>query len=355
MLRQVAGDVAMRAGLASALVGAAALAFCMGGAAPAKAAGCQLVKVAELPVVFKANRPKIQVSINGKTGWFLVDTGASNTMMFGGAAQNYGLRISSERGAVYGVGGGQDLMSTVIGDFSLGDVRVKDFKLFVIGHEGSADDAGIFGRDVLGHYDLEFDLANSRVRLFQPRGCSGTSLAYWTTTPQVADLQQGDWIAPFEIKLLVNGKPVLATLDSGATTSIVTPEVAEIGRPQDDGAKADPARVRGIGEATVESHVATFDTVAIEGELVRNARLRVADMFANDKASETGSRIPRQIEGLPRMLLGADFFRSHRVLIATSQHLLYFTYSGGHVFQEIGDASAPGGTAPAQPTPAPGH
>ena len=36
--------------------------------------------------------------------------------------------------------------------------------------------------------------------------------------------------------------------------------------------------------------------------------------------------------GLPHMLLGADFLRAHRVLVARSQGRLYFTYSGGTVF-----------------------
>jgi hypothetical protein len=33
------------------------------------------------------------------------------------------------------------------------------------------------------------------------------------------------------------------------------------------------------------------------------------------------------------MLLGADFLRSHRVLIAHSQRKMYFTHAGGTVFQ----------------------
>jgi hypothetical protein len=32
------------------------------------------------------------------------------------------------------------------------------------------------------------------------------------------------------------------------------------------------------------------------------------------------------------MLLGADFFLSHRILISDSQKKVYFTYNGGPVF-----------------------
>ena len=33
------------------------------------------------------------------------------------------------------------------------------------------------------------------------------------------------------------------------------------------------------------------------------------------------------------MMLGADFLRSHRLLVAHSQRKVYFTYAGGPVFQ----------------------
>jgi hypothetical protein len=35
------------------------------------------------------------------------------------------------------------------------------------------------------------------------------------------------------------------------------------------------------------------------------------------------------------MLLGTDFLRAHRLLVAHSQRKLYFTYVGGPVFQRI--------------------
>lgn len=52
------------------------------------------------------------------------------------------------------------------------------------------------------------------------------------------------------------------------------------------------------------------------------------------------------------MLLGADFLRTHRVLIFNSQRRIYFTYGGGTTFQGVG---APGEAASSsKPTPAGG-
>ena len=51
-------------------------------------------------------------------------------------------------------------------------------------------------------------------------------------------------------------------------------------------------------------------------------------------ASKTGSRIAREIDGLPEMLIGADFVRSHRIYVALGQRKVYFSYLGGPVFHQ---------------------
>ena len=73
---------------------------------------------------------------------------------------------------------------------------------------------------------------------------------------------------------------------------------------------------RGIGRRMIPSWLAPVASFKIGDEEVRNTRLRIAAM------------------SLPNtdMLLGADFFLSHRVYVANSQHRIYFTYNGGPVF-----------------------
>jgi hypothetical protein len=112
----------------------------------------------------------------------------------------------------------------------------------------------------------------------------------------------------------------------------------------------------GIGEHPVDTRVAIFDRIEIGTEQIKHARLEVADIFGDNKEMETGSYLPHpaDIRDKPDMLLGADFLRSHRVLIAAEQHLLYFTYSGGPIFQVVGEAVATDNpTAPAAPQPPP--
>ena len=75
--------------------------------------------------------------------------------------------------------------------------------------------------------------------------------------------------------------------------------------------------------------VGRFDTFQIAGETIGHARLRVV-------------HVPQGRNGQNfDMILGADFFRSHRVLAAYSQHKLYFSYLGGPVFQVVGPLNLP--------------
>ncbi|HYM36606.1 MAG TPA: tetratricopeptide repeat protein, partial [Steroidobacteraceae bacterium] len=96
----------------------------------------------------------------------------------------------------------------------------------------------------------------------------------------------------------------------------------------------------GIGTRAMENSLARFDELDIGGEKIKNARLFVSDI---------------ELGGEADMLLGDDFFLSHRIYIAAKQHKILFTYNGGRVFDlgvpaEKKDAVASVQTEPAVST-----
>ena len=131
----------------------------------------------------------------------------------------------------------------------------------------------------------------------------------------------------------INGQSARAQLDSGASSSVVELDLASrLGlTPQSPGVVPGGCSF-GLGKHPVESWTGQFESFAIGNERIRNPRLRFADLWKDVTYTQTGSRVPKKLEGLPSMLLGADFLRSHRVLIAHSQRKIYFTYAGGTVF-----------------------
>jgi hypothetical protein len=85
----------------------------------------------------------------------------------------------------------------------------------------------------------------------------------------------------------------------------------------------------------VVATVDRFPSFTFDQETAHNPTLGVADLFGNDKAASLGSRLKSDLEGTPDMLLGSDFFLSHRILISYSQRMVYLTYSGGPIFDPI--------------------
>jgi Aspartyl protease len=246
---------------------------------------CKFVKTAEWPVNASAEMLVVDGAINGAKLGVALDTATNVSRIAGSAADRLGL-VRREAGGLYTLAsGGNAVDVNSIKEFQVGGSTLKDWgKLIVEGAEGR-DYAVVLGYDFFQQVDVEFDLAHNVVRLFQPQGCGNLSLAYWAPrgAGQVAlerDAQRPAIVVPVKL----NGKPALAALSTSSTYSLVSDSFGRL------------------------------DTFAVGDELIRDPTLRTSNI------------------GLRDMLLGLDFLRAHRVLVANSQRRLYFTYTGGRVF-----------------------
>ncbi len=316
-------------------------------------AACQMATNAELDVRFSANRPLVRAEINGTPVWLLVDTGAYASSLFVGAAERLGLKPYDTGVEAEGVGGRVKVMRADLDLLKLQKAEVKHFGMNIAG--GANMDAangavGLLGRDFLGLADVEFDLAAGKIRLFTPKDCGRQPLAYWTKEPAYVDMHRGgSRQAPFDFPLKLNGYYVDAVLDSGAGLTVVSPSVAAHAGVRQDQFSADVGHSRGIGAHLMETRTATFDTVDLGDEKIPNAQLQVTQLaFDPDSVGGAGSHLGG---GGTQMLLGADFLRAHRVLIAGSQDRIYFTYNGGPVFHKV-TTDRPSATPPAAGKPA---
>src|SRR6185312_2896154 len=207
--------------------------------------------------------------------------------------------------------------------FDFGGHVYKDVEFIVLdaGSLGTAS-AGLIGENVLGAEAVEYDLADGVVRIFKTNGCGfDDELAYWAGSQPYSVVQ----IDPPErggvhtrAQAMLNGVPIHVEFDTGSPRSIISRSAAARAgvKPGDPGVV-----VAGVGSGVgqrsfLETWRGPFASFKLAGEEVRNQTLLFGDI------------------GLPEsdMLLGADFFLSHRILISNSQHRLYFTYNGGPVF-----------------------
>lgn len=330
---------------AAATILAAAVSFCLAGSV---AAQCRVGLVAELPIVMDGNQPLLKGEINGRPMLALVDTGAFNSLVWRGAAERYGLPVRPLRGiTIVGVGGAREAQATSVKELKLGGQSRRDLSLLMTGSNrplGRSGAAMIIGQDILSSSDVEFDFANKVMRLLRPVGCGPKdSLAYWGRDYAVAPIERVSREEPdIRTTVLLNGRRTRAILDTGAYSTVVTEQAAaRAGVKLGDKGVEEAGRSGGVGARTVASYVARFDSFQLGEQIVSKPRLRIADLFRHARSRSTGSRLARGADDTPEMLIGADFFRAHRVLISYSQRAIYFTHNGGPIFQVEGPLLAP--------------
>ena len=279
---------------------------------------CRLVRIAEWPVRFERDLPVVDGAINGRKINVLLDTGAYASLLTRAAADRLGLATRGNYESMTGFGGESEVTTTRLDELYIEGAVRNNVRVRVGGERPIPGVDFILGDDFFRNADTEFHYAAGLVRIFQPKDCRDTPLAYWDKAAQSVPLEDDHKVV---IAIKVNGKDALALIDSGASSSVVhLAFAAKVGvTPQSPGVVPGGC-TGGIGANAVRQWIAPFERVEIQGEVIRDARIGIADFT------------PELARLMPEVILGTDFLRAHRVLVARSQRKVYFTYSGGTAF-----------------------
>ncbi|WP_340317186.1 aspartyl protease family protein [Rhizorhabdus argentea] len=270
----------------------------------------------------------MKTQIDGVEASFVADSGAVFSMISPGWAAQLKLKLRPAPNwlTMFGVGGTFSTSIATIKNFGLAGQTVPNVEFLVGGSEAQA--TGLLGQNFLSLADAEYDLGGGMIRLFQSKGCGKLAMAYWVKDMMfsVIDIEPMSGGNRHIIGVAyVNGVKIRVLFDTGAESSILTQEAAKrAGITPDTAGVTERGAATGLGRKVTRSWIAPQLSFKIGAEEIRSKGLRFADL-----ANLGGAGID--------MLLGADFFLSHRVFVANSQHKLYFTYSGGKVF----DTDAP--------------
>jgi tetratricopeptide (TPR) repeat protein/predicted aspartyl protease len=301
------------------LLGVLAPALCTG---LAVAGGCKIAKIAELPVTMIDMHPMVKAQINGVDALFIADSGAFYSMLSHAAAAEFKLNSYPAPFGLFvrGMGGSASVSVAKVKVFTLAGVPIHNVEFLVGG--GDFGGVGLLGQNVFSIGDVEYDLAKGAIRLIREEGCKNVSLAYWVTgTSQSVSMMDIEWTTPRSPHTAgtatINGVAVRVMFDTGAPTSVLSERAAErAGVKVDSPGVTDGGYTRGVGQRMVKNWIAPFASFKLGDEEIRNTRLRIGD-----PGLDTAD-----------MLIGADFFLSHRIYVASKQHRLFFTYNGGAVF-----------------------
>ena len=311
---------------------------------------CKAALIGELPVTMEGTRPIVHAAINGTDEPFIADSGAFYSMLTPAAAAELHLRVEPARGFLVGIGGAARVGIATAKVFTIFKVDVHNVEFLVGGNELHHEVAGLLGQNVFRIGDVEYDLANGTIRILKTLGdCRNASLAYWANSKGLPysqiDIDFASKAQPHTLgSAYLNGSRIRVMFDTGAATSFLSLSAARRAGVTPDSPGVKPGgNSSGIGSGLVRTWIAPFASFKIGDEEIRNTHLRIGDEeLANWD-----------------MLIGADFFLSHRILVASSQRKLFFTYNGGPVFnlttmpEAASGTTASGGTADGAEPPAP--
>ena len=307
-------------------------------APPAAAAEKCSLQALEIPIAMKGGRAVATIGINGMQIPLTVDSGAFFSMLTPAVAQQLKLKVGPLPWGlrVGGLTGEADAGLTNVKEMELVGGKLPEVDFIVGGNEPGAGTMGLLGRNILAITDIEYDLAHGAIRLMFPKGdCGDMGMAYWAGDKPVSELRllrddSRSKLPPTQAVVELNGKKLRALFDSGATSLISLSAAKSLGLTE---ATMKPAgRAYGLGLGSAKSWIAQFDSFVVGGEKTTDLRALVVD-FDNMKED---------------MLLGIDFFLSHRIYISKSQRKMYFTYNGGRVFalSEVAAAAEEAASAP---------
>ncbi|RDS81895.1 tetratricopeptide repeat protein [Dyella psychrodurans] len=307
---------------------------------------CHLKDYGTLPVEMTGGRAMTTVKINGSDTRFILDTGAFFSVMSKANASSLGLKLRSGPDGlrIMGIGGAANAEVARVKDFGILGTTLNNVE-FIVG--GTDVGYGLLGANLIDMMDVEIDLAHGKLTLFDASECDKSPLAYWTKEGyNVVDIEtpRGRSDRRTFFYVTINGKRVLAQLDSGSPATLLTRHAAErVGIDLNAPDVKTGSSTYGIGQKLMKTWIAHVDAFSVGTETIQHSQMEVIDGSIGD--------------GQTDMLLGVDFLLAHRMFIGNSRGKAYFTYNGGRVFtfaaamsdgdkSDVGAADGGNATAP---------
>jgi tetratricopeptide (TPR) repeat protein len=286
------------------------------------AAACKVAKMVEFPITMEGRRPMVAAKFGDKDARFIVDSGAFYSTISTATAAEFGMKVDPLPSWFYlaGIGGNASAGVATAKNFSIAGVTIPKLEFIAGGSDFGT--AGLLGQNFLGLWDVEYDLPHGAVRLMKETSCARANLAYWAGDKPVSSVtleNNGDGrFKPHTMgTVMLNGVKMRAIFDSGAESSLLTLAAAKRAGVTPDTPGVVPVGLGGgVGSRRVQNWLATFDKIDIGGEAITHPKIRMAQ-FDLENAD---------------MLIGADFFLTHRMFVSNANRVMYFTYEGGPVF-----------------------
>ena len=282
---------------------------------------CKMQRTATLAVEMfgqRKLRPVVQATINGVPAKMEFDTGAASSLMTASSAPKFNLRSVPVPEGMEFRSSGQKYEATLAEaeEFRIAELALRNVNFIVADTIITEGADGLFGSADMGNDSIEIDLPGNEIRFFAP--CDAGYPAYRSADAQRIDIEPVTADAPRIFGMVkVNGVALRAMFDTGTPiTTLTAKAAAKAGVTPGMPSVVESGTSRGIGPTLLKKWTGQFTSISIGNETLLNPKL---DFAEKPNASAD-------------LLIGADFFTTHRVLVSKRTSKLYFTYSGGTLF-----------------------
>lgn len=276
---------------------------------------------AEVPLRFDGTYLLVPASLGKLDAPFIVDTAANASVISPATRDALGLtQRDGQTVDVTGAGGEVKYQALEVPDLGVGGYIRPSFGVVVIDLSRFKKNlaqpyAGILGNNFLSDFDVEINVPASKLRLYphRPDGKADVpKLDERSSVPNEA-ADKGFIV----LKVLIEGKPVTAILDTGAPTSILNWVAAEQAgvTTKTKGLKRRDKGTGGLGSQVADTYLYRFKWVTAGRTKFKVGEVRIADLSVF-KTLGLGDK--------PAMLFGVDMLKDRALFVSHSTKKLYF-------------------------------
>jgi predicted aspartyl protease len=282
---------------------------------PAPPAACSLDRAADLPVTFNSGHVLVQGAIDQNPVSLIVDTAAQGSMVVSDTVARLRLDRDRRTSTLHGLGGEITTTNVRVTSLAVGQMEMLDQSLSVgplPTRPGVHPPIGaLLGTDFLSSFEIDLDLPHQRITLYRMANCPGNFVP-WLQPGVIIPLRRLS-TGFLAVEVQVDGKNLLALVDTGAVRSVITPAAAFGLGLTDEILASDPSTTDfGVDQRQILGRLHRFHDVRFGPEVLRDYRLGVANVHV------TGAD----------MLLGADVLRTLHLWLSYARQEMFLAPPG---------------------------
>jgi predicted aspartyl protease len=225
--------------------------------------GCGAVPGKPIALEITSGFALVTVSANRGSLRLILDTGAERTVLAVSAAERVGAKPPQIqfRRSLTGVAGSLPGSEVEFDNFSVGGVAIPWQRAMIaeVAMPLSSVD-GVLGTDVLSRFDIDLDLPNRRMSLYEKGACTPD----WAGPSAEIKIGRSVYNTHLFFPVQLDGRRITATIDTGAQrTTLSTATAHAMGITDAMLARNPPVQTRGFGGGHLASRVHQFDSLTV--------------------------------------------------------------------------------------------